>query len=81
MKEEKISAILDEDMEQVLESIGQLHAIKNGEIYCSECGTTISIENIQLIIPLENGYFEYVCKNTLCVHSYSEVHEVTDARI
>jgi hypothetical protein len=76
MKEEIIRTILDEDIEKVLDSLGQLDAVQNGEMHCRECGIPVSVKSIQIIMPLEGGSFEYVCNNTECVHSYLAKHEV-----
>jgi hypothetical protein len=76
MKEEIIRTVLDEDIGKVLDSLGQLEAVQNGEIHCCGCGIPVSVKSIQIIMPLEDGSFEYVCNNTECVLSYSAKHGV-----
>jgi hypothetical protein len=76
MKEEVIHTVLDEDVGKVLDSLGQLEAVQNGETRCCECGIPVSVKTIQIIMPLEDGSFEYVCNNTECVLSYSTKHGV-----
>ncbi|MBM4349848.1 MAG: hypothetical protein FJ106_08180 [Deltaproteobacteria bacterium] len=74
MKEEVIRTVLDEDIGKVLDNLGQLEAVQNGEIHCCECGIPVSVKSIQIIMPLEGGNFKYVCNNTECVLSYSAKH-------
>ena len=74
MEEEKINAILDEDIEAVLESIGQLDAVRNGEVLCCECGIQVSPESIQTILPLADGNFLYTCNGIECVKSFLDKH-------
>jgi hypothetical protein len=70
MKEEKLHTILDEDIEQVLDRFGQLESIRNGEIRCGECGLPLSEKRIQIIVPLKNGSFNYICDNSDCIQAY-----------
>lgn len=70
MEEEKISAILDEEIEAVLKSIGQLDAVRNGEVLCCECGIQVSLESIQTIQPLTDGSFLYTCNSIECAKSF-----------
>ena len=70
MDEEKLRAVLDEDIPAVLEKFGQKQAILDGEILCQECGTPINLTNIQIIIPLVNDEFYYVCDRVECMDEY-----------
>ena len=71
MKNEDLVAVLDEDLKLVLDKLGQLRALENGEILCSECGTPMALRNIQIIVPDKNGKMKYVCSNTECVQSFT----------
>ena len=70
MKELTLQAVLDEDITKLLESLGQLELIENHKIFCSQCGNPIMINNLQLIIPLEENHFEYVCNDSNCIELY-----------
>ncbi|MCX5888388.1 MAG: hypothetical protein NTY36_02930 [Deltaproteobacteria bacterium] len=72
MEEEKLRAVLDEDISSVLEKFGQVQAVVDGEIICQECGIPITLKNIQVIIPLREGKFHYVCNRVECVIAYLE---------
>jgi hypothetical protein len=67
MKSKKLKAVLDEDIESLLQSLGQLELILNGEIRCSFGDELITLRNIQAIVPLANQEFRYVCDNTMCI--------------
>jgi hypothetical protein len=69
-EEEKIKAVFDEEIEEVLRKIGKLDDIKNGEVLCSECGIQVSVESIQIILPLGDGTWDFVCNGIECVRSY-----------
>ena len=70
---QKIKAIYNEDMEGFLEKVGELKEIQNGNRFCEICGTPISIQNIQIVIPLSNNQFKYVCDSITCVEQYNEI--------
>ena len=70
MKEYALQAVLDEDVRKLLESLDQLDLIESQKIFCSQCVNQITINNLQLIIPLKTDQFEYVCNNSVCVEQY-----------
>lgn len=76
MKQEKLTIVLDKDVKRLLEELDQLESIENGEIYCCECGGPVTLKNIQIIMPMDNGKLEYVCNNIDCVQGYAEKHRV-----
>ena len=62
--------VLDEDIPAVLEKLGQKQAVLDGKILCHECKTLIDLTNIQMIIPVENESFYYICDNAECMDAY-----------
>ena len=68
--DENFHTVLDEDMRELMESIGQLEALKNGEIYCIECGSPLALKTIQTIMPVEENNYHFICNNTVCVKNY-----------
>ena len=76
MKEHVLQAVLDEDVIKLLESLDQLKLIESQGIFCSQCGNPITINNLQLIIPLKKDKFEYVCNDSDCVEQYYYDKEV-----
>jgi aspartate carbamoyltransferase regulatory subunit len=72
MEKKKIPAVFKEDIKKVLQSIGLLSSIENGDCVCKYCSRTISLENIQLIIPKKNHLFDFVCNNPTCIKEYNK---------
>ena len=66
---QSLQAVLDEDLRDLLSSIGELQSITNGERFCAACHTLITLENVQMIIPLEGGTFTFVCDRPECVEA------------
>jgi len=64
-----LQAVLDEDLRDLLKSIGQLEAFEAGRNFCGVCGTLLTMKNLQMIIPGEHGAFTFVCDRPDCVAS------------
>lgn len=62
-----LQAVMDEDLREFLQSIGQLELFEKGEGFCRSCGTLLTLKNIQLIVPLQEGGFTFVCDRPDCV--------------
>jgi len=67
----EINAILKDDIPKVLKSLGKLDRLKEGLIYCCQCGITIGIDNIGLFILKKTGGIEYVCNRIECIEDYN----------
>jgi len=72
MENPKLKILFDEDVNSFLSSIGQLAEIEAGHVFCNECGSLITNDNFQIIVPQENSKFLYVCKSPQCVKCYYE---------
>jgi hypothetical protein len=72
MKSCKFQTILDEDLENILKSISLFERIQNGDVLCSQCGVQITLKNLQLLIPMPNKNFEFVCSDPKCIETYYE---------
>lgn len=72
MKSCNFQTILDEDIENILKSISLFEGIQNGDVLCSQCGVPITPKNLQLLIPVQNKKFEFVCNDPKCVETYYE---------
>ena len=68
----KINAIYNEDLASFLEKNGELSEIENGNRFCCTCGSPIDLSNIQMVIPISQNGFKYVCNSISCVESYYE---------
>ena len=67
LRRQTLQAIMDEDLHDFLESIGELEPVNAGQRFCSVCGTLVTPNNLQIIIPLEGGGFTFVCDKPECV--------------
>ena len=72
MKTEKIKALFSEDLKDFLIDSGEIEIIQKGIRFCKICGKSITLQNIQVIIPFRNKDFEYVCNSVSCVENYYE---------
>ena len=75
-----IQAVLDEDLSDLLRSLGELAAVQAGERFCKICKTLITLRNLQMIIPLEEGGFEFVCDKPECIEAYGQSKELENDR-
>lgn len=70
-KEQKIQAIMDTDLQGILEQTGQYIDFINGNILCSNCGKEINVENISSIVPYEECgviKLKFYCDNIECIN-------------
>ena len=77
MKNNKVKAILDTDLEEMLKRTNQYEKIINHKIFCKSCGTVITIENIGIIIPVhkdDKSYFEFYCERIDCLEHYKRLN-------
>jgi hypothetical protein len=70
MKSEKLQTILDEDLIGLLKEIKMFDDIENGNVCCHICSIRINLQNLQLLVPMTNGTFRFVCSDVNCVESY-----------
>lgn len=69
MKQKDITAIMDDQVESLLQYTGQYEKLINGELTCMHCGRIITSENIGIIIPRKiNGQYilSFICDDTNC---------------
>ncbi len=71
MKKE-IKAIYNEDLKVFLEKVNEFEDITNGNRFCKICGIPINLNNIQMVIPVKNRPFEYICESTYCIEKFHE---------
>ena len=70
MRSEKLQTIFDEELVGLLKNIKMFDEIQNGDVCCRKCGTRITLKNLQLLIPMANKKFDFVCNEIKCVESY-----------
>lgn len=62
----KITAILDNQLTEILKKIGILEDIHTGKYTCISCGEVITIENFSTISESEDGVFVITCTKSSC---------------
>jgi len=66
----EIPAIHDKNLMKILTDLGLLDKINNKQLLCSNCGETITLENIAGIKILKNA-FVVICDNPECIFQES----------
>ena len=77
IRDRTVSAVLDEQLESFLNSIGELDRVTSGEAACSICGASVMLENISLVVPMGDKV-TYVCNRQACMLKYT-LGEAVDA--
>jgi hypothetical protein len=62
-----LKAVYEDDLVGYLRSIGIYDAVMRGEYLCKFCGNSITIENLEVIIPAASG-IQIVCSNKNCIN-------------
>lgn len=76
MKKKKlqVNAVLDSDLEQLLQNTNQYESIIAGQVKCKNCNSVITIQNIGIIVPVvkkgENLSFDFYCERIDCTNKY-----------
>ena len=72
-KKEEITALMDNDFENLLIQTKQLDEFQNGEIKCRICHCQMTFDNVGIIIPVcgpdGSPQLEFVCNNPNCLTS------------
>lgn len=62
----KLKAVHDNDLEELLDSLGLNAKLKAGELKCSFCKDVITIENLHSFFP-DSGSIKLTCSKPDCV--------------
>jgi hypothetical protein len=65
LKHNRISAVHEKDLKELLESLNLLQEVNKGLIHCKFCGKKITLENLQCIYPKGNEIV-FCCDNISC---------------
>jgi len=72
-KEQKIKAVLENDIEDLLKHSNQYEKFINGELKCENCGKIMTVENIGIMIPhkiIKSMIFSFYCDDFVCIQKY-----------
>ena len=68
-----MKAIIDEQLEEVLDKLGVWDDIMSNKVQCAHCGTIISTENLSAFIPrhdIDGGKrIEFYCNAPECINA------------
>jgi len=68
----KINAVFEDNLKEVLIKLKLLDPINNGEIVCRVCGDVISLETIGCMFPLDDEV-QFCCDKILCIQKIIEL--------
>lgn len=72
-KKIEVNAIIDTEVEALLRQTEQYEDLVGGKIHCKSCNTTITPENIGIIIPNNTDtkvVLEFYCEKINCMEEY-----------
>ena len=67
-RRDKVHAVHVDHLYTVINELGLLDKITAGEIFCSECGKPVTLDNIQCIYK-QNDEIQICCDNINCCKS------------
>ncbi len=65
MKEGRIRAVHDDDLERFLSSLGCLETVRLGQAVCHFCGQPVNLDNLECVFPHE-GDVAFCCSASQC---------------
>lgn len=68
MRKHVIRAVHEQDLEELLKSLGLSELMAKGELKCGICGSIVNLENLLCIYP-SSDEVKVCCKNQECYKS------------
>lgn len=65
MEDNGLMAVHNDDLEKLLKSLNAYDDVKNGNYHCIYCGNTITLDNLDAIIPV-NESVRFSCNSEAC---------------
>ncbi|WP_289747786.1 hypothetical protein [Thomasclavelia cocleata] len=65
VRENKMKAVHDKDLENLLKSLHVYESVVNGEYKCLFCNEKITLDNIDSIVPYEES-IQFTCDKLMC---------------
>lgn len=66
LKRTEINAILSEDFDELLGSLGVWEEFEAGKYRCVSCGDQLTRETVLIVLPLSETDIGFVCKKPEC---------------
>lgn len=70
LKKIEVNAILGEEFDKLLETLGVLEEFEAGKYRCVCCGEQLGREDVLVVFPLSESDIGFVCKKPGCVAKY-----------
>ncbi len=74
----EFTAVWDDDLNSLLESLGVLAEMTAGKANCVNCGRQVNIDNLGTIIPTIE-LVNFTCDDAFCVQSVTSREPVTSS--
>lgn len=68
MRNNRLQAVHDDDLSNLLMSLGVYESIQNGKCSCLFCQKVITFDNLGAIVPI-NSEINFVCDSARCLSS------------
>lgn len=68
MRNNRLQAVHDDDLSNLLMSLGVYESVQNGKCSCLFCQKVITFDNLGAIVPI-NGEISFVCDSARCLNS------------
>jgi len=66
-KKATVKAVEEHDFPAYLKKIGAYDDVVSGRQFCMSCGTRITIDNLQAVLPGQSGNVRFICENPSCL--------------
>lgn len=63
----KLKAVYEDDLIGYLKSVGVYQDILEGKYLCKYCGSKITLENLEIMVP-EEREIKFICDNKNCLN-------------
>lgn len=77
MKNNRLQAVHDDDLSNLLMSLGVYENVQNGKCSCLFCQKVITFDNLGAIVPI-SGEISFVCDSAMCLNSMTEAGGAND---
>ena len=69
-KRTRINAILGEEFDKLLETLGVMEDFKAGKYRCNVCKDKVTANNVLLVFPLSENEVGFICNKPKCIIEY-----------
>jgi hypothetical protein len=69
-KRTRINAVLGEEFDKLLETLGVKEDFEAGKYCCNVCKDKVTADNVLLIFPLSENEVGFICNKPKCITEY-----------